>query len=124
MIRPQRPDDAPAVHALLLEAFADEPEVAGLEAALDERADSTGFVADAGGEVLGHVRLTRGWVDAPEALVPVLVLSPLSVRPDHHGQGIGRALVAHALGTFGYLEPLTSRLAARRLSCGLPGHVA
>lgn len=85
------------MHALLVEAFSDEPEVAGLEVALSERADSTGFVAEAGGAVVGHVRLTRGWVDAPEALVPVLVISPLAVRPDHHGQGIGRALVAHAV---------------------------
>lgn len=85
------------MQSLLLDAFADEPEVAGLEAALADRPDSTGFVADAGGEVVGHVRLTRGWVDATEALVPVLVLSPLSVRPDRQGQGLGRALVAHAV---------------------------
>ena len=97
MIRPQRTEDAPAVRALLLAAFTDEPEVAGLETALAERPDSTGFVADEGGEVVGHTRLTRGWVDALDALVPVLVLSPLSVRPDRQGQGVGRALVAHAL---------------------------
>jgi putative acetyltransferase len=85
------------VHALLVAAFADEPEVAGLEAALQARPDSAGFVAEAEGEIVGHVRLTRGWVDAPEALVSVLVLSPLSVRPDQQGRGLGRELVAHAL---------------------------
>jgi len=85
------------VEALLLDAFADEPEVAGLESALAARPDSIGFVAEIGGEVVGHVRLTRGWVDAPEALVSVLVLSPLSVRRDHQRQGLGRALVSHAI---------------------------
>ena len=85
------------MRALLVAAFANEPEVAELEAALDERIDSTGYVAEEGGELVGHTRLTRGWVDAPEALVPVLVLSPLSVRPDHQKQGLGRALVSHAV---------------------------
>ena len=97
MIRTQRPEDASAVRALLLSAFVDEPEVAGLEVALQARPDSAGLVAEEEGEVVGHVRLTRGWVDAPEALVPVLVLSPLAVRPDHQGRGLGRALVAGAL---------------------------
>ena len=55
------------------------------------------FVADDEGEVVGHVSYTRAWVDAPDRLVDVLVLSPLSVRPDRHRQGIGRALVERSL---------------------------
>ena len=97
VIRDQRPGDAPAVQSVLASAFGDEPEVQGLEAALDQRSDSRGFVAEAAGEIVGHVRLTRGWVDAPDRLVTVLVLSPLSVAPARQREGIGRALVAHAL---------------------------
>jgi len=97
VIRDQRPGDAPAVQTLLAAAFAAEPEVQGLEVALEQRSDSRGFVAELDGEVVGHVRLTRGWVDAPERLVTVLVLSPLSVAPARQREGIGRALVAHAL---------------------------
>ncbi|HEX2705887.1 MAG TPA: N-acetyltransferase, partial [Candidatus Lustribacter sp.] len=37
------------------------------------------------------------WVDAPRALVEVLVLSPLSVDPGCQRRGIGSALVRHAL---------------------------
>ena len=97
VIRDQRPGDAPAVQTLLAAAFAAEPEVQGLEVALEQRSDSRGFVAELDGEVVGHVRLTRGWVDAPERLVTVLVLSPLSVAPARQREGIGSALVAHAL---------------------------
>jgi putative acetyltransferase len=49
--------------------------------------------------VVGHVGLSRGWVDARRELVEVVVLSPLSVRPDLQHQGIGTALVAAALKT-------------------------
>ena len=100
-IRPQIEADAAAVGRLLRSAFADEPEVAGLEAALASRADSRAWVGEIDEEIVGHVRLTRGWVDAPERLVSVLVLSPLSVSPAHQRQGVGRALVAHALGEAG-----------------------
>ena len=55
------------------------------------------LVAEADGEVCGHVSLSRGWIDAPQRIIDVLVLSPLSVRPDHQGRGVGSALVEEAL---------------------------
>lgn len=55
------------------------------------------LVAVADDELVGHVGLSRGWVDARRELVEVLVLSPLSVRPDRQGQGVGTALIAAAL---------------------------
>ena len=51
--------------------------------------------------VVGHVLLSRSWVDAREALVEVLVLSPLSVTPARQGRGIGTALVAAAIEAAG-----------------------
>jgi putative acetyltransferase len=45
----------------------------------------------------GHVQLSRGWVDAPERLVDVVILSPLGVLPAHQRHGVGRALCAAAL---------------------------
>jgi len=96
-IRAQSADDAAGVRRLLADAFAAEPEVVGLEEALAQRGDSHGFVAVVDGSIAGHVRLTRGWVDAPEALVSVLVLGPLSVAPALQGRGVGRSLVSFAL---------------------------
>ncbi len=51
------------------------------------------LVAAADGMVVGHVQLSRGWVDAPDRIVPVAILSPLSVLPTWQGRGIGGALV-------------------------------
>jgi putative acetyltransferase len=57
------------------------------------------LVADLAGEVVGHVQLSRCWIDARERLVDVVSLSPLAVAPSHQRQGIGTALVAAALQT-------------------------
>jgi putative acetyltransferase len=92
------------VLAVVREAFGDEGErVAGLVRELvEERGTSAALRAslvarEPGGEVAGHVALTRGWLDAERRLVELLVLSPLSVRPDTQGRGVGRRLVAAAI---------------------------
>jgi putative acetyltransferase len=106
-IRPERDEDVARVREVVVAAFGDE----SLGALLDDlRASSAwrglSFVAQLDG-VVGHVSFTRGWVDAPRRLVDVLVLSPLSVHPDHQGQGVGTALVTRALRLLeGRPEPL------------------
>lgn len=96
-IRSQMPEDAATVHDVIGRAFGAHEDVVALEEALAQRPDSTGFVAVVDDQVVGHVRLTRGWIDAEARLVDVLVLSPLSVAPEWQRRGIGRALVAHAV---------------------------
>lgn len=95
------PADAAAVRRVVEAAFGEEegPRVADLIEALQGGDAFAGlsFVAGQDGAVVGHVMLTRGWVDAPERLVEVQVLSPLSVLPDRQRGGIGRSLVAHAV---------------------------
>lgn len=98
--RQEGPAELPAVKAVTADAFgANDAVVADLVEALQgcDAFDGMSYVAVVDGTVVGHVMLTRGWLDAPRALVEVLVLSPLSVRRDHHGRGVGSALVRHAL---------------------------
>jgi putative acetyltransferase len=98
-IRPQRSDELPAVTALVGEEFG-RPIVAGLVAQLQaqpESAAGVSLVAELHGEIVGHVQLSRCWVDAPDRLVEVLSLSPLSVLPRYQGHGIGGRLVREAL---------------------------
>lgn len=101
IIRSEQPDDRDAVDALVIAAFGDHgPTVALLVADLRQViADGSGesLVADDGGQVVGHVLLSPGFVDADERVVDVLVLSPLGVRPDRQGQGVGGSLVRAAL---------------------------
>ena len=53
------------------------------------------FVAEAGGEIVAHTMLS--WVRLGGPDVEVLILTPMSVRPDRQRQGVGRALVEAAL---------------------------
>lgn len=109
VIRPERPEDYPAVRAVTAAAFRGAPYSAPTmdstgdpgEAVLIEwlRADAgylpeLALVAEEDGAVVGHAMTTRGWVDAPgQDPAPALGLGPISVRPDRQGRGIGAALL-------------------------------
>ncbi|MFC5178756.1 GNAT family N-acetyltransferase [Nocardioides taihuensis] len=109
-VRSATPGDDAAVDRVVRAAFDDEgDQVAAIWAELGPlghlRASLVAVVgavdgADGGADaVVGHVGLSRAWVDARRALVEVLVLSPLSVLPEHQGRGHGTALVAAAVDT-------------------------
>ena len=100
---------------MLAAAFAEEapPGEAPVEIGLVEalRAGSEwipqlSMVAEAdGGEVVGYVVCTRGWV----ADHPALGLGPLAVLPDVQGRGTGSALMHAVLGAADALdEPLVA----------------
>ena len=97
-VRPEHEDEVDAVEEVARAAFGGE-KVPRLLRGLRTSVAWLGlsYVAEEAGEVVGHVSYTRAWVDAPDRVVDVLVLSPLSVRPDRQRQGIGRALVDETL---------------------------
>jgi putative acetyltransferase len=99
-LRAERPEDRMAIRDVVGQAFAEQDVVPDLVDALRASTawiEGLSFVAEGGVRVVGHVLLTRGLLDARERLVDVLVLSPLAVLPVMQGQGIGSALVRHAL---------------------------
>lgn len=97
-VRPQRPSDDADVRAVTERAFATQPTVADLVEVLAAGPGRLSLVAeDDTGAVVGHVMLSRGWVDAMRRLVEVLVLSPLAVDPPVQRRGIGGSLVRAAL---------------------------
>jgi putative acetyltransferase len=55
------------------------------------------LVAEHEGRIVGHVLFSPSLLDAPRRLVPVAVLSPVSVRPDWQRRGVGSALIRHGL---------------------------
>ena len=105
VVRTEEPQDRAAVAAVIEQAFGAEApgegaRVRNVEQALhagSAPADQLSLVAADGAEIVGQVRLTRGWVDAPERLAEAWVLSPIAVRPDRQRQGIGRALITEVI---------------------------
>ena len=87
-IRRQVPKDAAAVRDVIGHAFEVDPvEVVVLEKALAQRSNSTGYVALVDDRVVGHVRLTRGWIDAGGAPGRGARPQPLSVTPELSAPG-------------------------------------
>ena len=97
-IRPEGPADHESLRLVVAAAFTHHgSEVVGLVELLQGSGRSrVSLVAD-DGDVVGHVLLSIAWIDAPERLAHVLVLSPLAVAPGQQGKGIGTALVEASL---------------------------
>ena len=99
-IRPERPDDAEAIHAVTAAAFLDAPHTSHTEQFIVRELRRAGhltvsLVADFDGRVIGHVAIspvtinddTTGWFG----------LGPVSVSPKYQGRGLGSRLVREAL---------------------------
>jgi putative acetyltransferase len=121
LIRRETPGDVVAVREVTAAAFGPGPDGAPAKEArlVDELRRCDAWIPALSlvaigphGDVVGHVLCTWGRVEA----VPVLGLGPLSVRPDHQGRGVGKALVHTVLGAADALdEPLVALL-------GSPGY--
>jgi len=118
-IRPETPEDIPAIASVIARAFATAPHASGTEAQIvaalrDAGALALSLVAETRGSVVGHLALspvalssrTPGWYG----------LGPLAVAPGHQGRGTGGRLVARALDT------LRQRHAAGCVVLGEPGY--
>jgi putative acetyltransferase len=101
-VRVMRPEEWTVARAVSVEAFGGDESIGVLLDVLRESwawDDDLAFVATRDDEVVGFVLFTSAFVDAPDRVVDVLVLSPLAVRSDLQRQGIGSSLVTHALGS-------------------------
>ena len=97
-IRTKKPTDTPQVEALLDAAFGPartRNSAHVLRQGLTE-VDGLSFVAADGDEILGCIHFWPMTVEPEAGGTPpegVLLLGPLAVHPDRHGNGIGQALV-------------------------------
>jgi putative acetyltransferase len=90
-------DRVEAIHALAFGGPNEASVVAAIRRSKQHRMEYS-LVAELGADVIGHVLLSAvGLEDEHHTLRKVLVLAPLAVDPDHHGAGVGSALVNAAL---------------------------
>ena len=94
-LRPATANDAPAMatlHILAMRTLTFLPQLHTTEEAIAWMAgeilpNQEAWVAETRGDVADYVVFTAEWINQ------------LYVHPDHHGQGLGAALLAHALAT-------------------------
>lgn len=116
LIRQERKEDYKEVYELIREAFASAEHADGNEQDLTEALrkgnafiPELSLVAEIDGKPAGHILFTKANIGEKE----VLVLAPLSVRPQYQRQGVGTALmekghkIAKDLG-YGYVLVLGS----------------
>lgn len=101
-IRPAQDSDRAALNDVHRAAFGQPLEAELVAALLSGGYGRISLVAEAEGQIVGHVLLTELQLDAPPLLasspaVRALALAPLAVSPAHQRQGIGSALVRAAL---------------------------
>ena len=92
IVRPEQPADREAAIEVERAAFG-RPLEADIAERVRDEPGSFAFVAEDGGEIVGHVQLSRAWVGADE----VLALGPIGVMPARQRHGIGTALIVAAL---------------------------
>lgn len=95
-IRPEQPGDENAIRAMVERAFDGHPYSDGNEHLVIDRLRNDGdltlsLVAESDGEIIGHITYSRAiLMDGDQDW---FVLGPVAVEPQHHGKGIGRALI-------------------------------
>ncbi|MDH4111151.1 MAG: N-acetyltransferase [Actinomycetota bacterium] len=92
IVRLETPRDRDSALDVERTAFDGALEAEIVEAVRDEQG-SFAFVAVIDGEVVGHVQMSRAWVEE----TAVSALGPIGVMPGHQRRGIGSALVRAAL---------------------------
>jgi len=89
LVRPPKPKDFPAIHAVEAAAFGREDEALIVEGVRAEGAALLELVAEADGEIVGHILFSRM---TTEPVARIAGLGPVAVRPDQQGRGWGEAL--------------------------------
>lgn len=97
MIRRERQEDEAEISRVIEAAFGDRETATFAEQIRSSPGyvPELAFVTEEKGEVVAHTMLSRVLLDGPD--VDVLILTPMSVRPDRQRQGLGRALIETAL---------------------------
>jgi len=93
MIRRERHEDEAEISRVIEAAFGDRDVARFAEQirASPGYVPELAFVTEEEGEIVAHTMLSRVRLEGPD--VDVLILTPMSVRPDRQRQGVGSALV-------------------------------
>jgi putative acetyltransferase len=96
-IRDERVEDVIAIRRVIERAFGQSAEADLVDALRRGEALTISMVAEAGGEIVGHVAFSPVIIRSGDATHEALGLAPLAVIPERQRHGIGAALVRAGL---------------------------
>ena len=97
VIRQEAADDLNPIQSVHRLAFGGDEEARLVSALRAEGYVRASLVAEAEGQVIGHILFSDLPILMPEATIPALSLAPLAVIPERQRQGVGSALVRQGL---------------------------
>jgi len=97
MIRSESPEDHPAVRRVLELAFGSSSEADLVDALRDQAYPHISLIAEAEGEIVGHIFFSPVSIESPEGSFAAMGLAPMAVLPDYQNKGIGSELVRAGL---------------------------
>jgi putative acetyltransferase len=98
-IRPETPDDIPAIFEVNFQAFAHYDEANLVNTMRDTHVfnPELSLVAVCGDRIIGHIMFPPVTIESPRASTPAVALAPLVVHPDYQCLGVGSALIEEGL---------------------------
>lgn len=100
-IRPEADQDRAAIWNVNQAAFEGDAEANLVDALRDGGFAEVSLVAEADGEIVGHIVFSRVAIVTNVGTVDALTLAPMAVLPSHQRQGIGSKLVEAGLEACG-----------------------
>lgn len=95
-IRPETPEDIPAIHHVNELAFDRANEADLVDRLRGENAITLSLVAVQDEKVVGHVLITPVTIHAEDSQWDAVALGPMAVLPSHQNQGVGATLIRAA----------------------------
>jgi putative acetyltransferase len=98
-IRPETPDDIPAIFEVNFQAFAHYDEANLVNTLRDANVfnPELSLVAVCGDRIIGHIMFPPVIIESPKVSTPAVALAPLVVHPDYQCLGVGSALIEEGL---------------------------
>ncbi len=96
-IRPERPGDAAAIHAVHAAAFSTDDEARLVDALREAGHARISLAAEEDGRIVGHVAFSPVTIDGSSSGSEGLGLAPVAVIPSQQRRGIGSALIREGL---------------------------
>lgn len=97
IIRPEKPEDIPAIRIVIEQAFG-RPAEADLVDALRRNGKATiSLVAEDDGRVVGHILFSPVTIQSSETELTGVGLAPMAVLPEFQNRGVGSLLVKNGL---------------------------